>query len=66
MTAKELDAIVARLDSARQHKKAVQLAKAQAEIDTINRCAEAYYDGLYDMAREIKAKILLTEAPKGD
>ena len=66
MTAKELDAIVAKLDSARQHNKQILLTKAQAEIDTINRCAEAYYDGLYDMAREIKVKILLTEAPKGE
>ena len=66
MNAKELDAIVAKLDSARQHNKHILLAKAQAEIDTINRCAEAYYDGLYDMAREIKAKILLTEEPKGE
>lgn len=66
MTAKELDAVVAKLDSARQHKKQILLAKAQAEIDTINRCAEAYYDGLYDMAREIKVKILLTEEPKGE
>lgn len=66
MTAKELDAVVAKLDSARQQKKQILLAKAQAEIDTINRCAEAYYDGLYDMAREIKVKILLTEEPKGE
>jgi hypothetical protein len=65
MTAKELDNIVARLDSARQHKKQIQLAKAQAELDTINRCADAYYDGLYDMAREIKVKLLLSETPKG-
>ena len=66
MTAKELDAIVAKLDSVRQQKKHILLTKAQAEIDTINRCAEAYYDGLYDMAREIKVKILLTEEPKGE
>ena len=66
MTAKELDAIVARLDSAHQHKKQIRLAKAQAEIDAINRCATAYYDGLYDMAREIKVKLLLTETQEGD
>lgn len=62
MTVKELDAIVARLDSARQRKKQIQLTKAQAEIDTINRCADAYYDGLYDMAKEIKN--LLPDPPK--
>lgn len=61
MTIKEIDAIIDRLDSARQHKKQIQLTKAQAEIDTINRCADAYYDGLYDMAREIKAKLLPTD-----
>ena len=66
MTLKELDAIVDRLDSARQHKKQIQLTKAQAEIDAINRCATAYYDGLYDMAREIKVKLLPTEPPKGE
>lgn len=66
MTAKELDDIVARLDSARQHKKQIKLAKAQAEIDSINRCADAYYDGLYDMAREIKVRLLPDETPKGE
>ena len=54
LTEKELDSILAQLDSAWQHKKQIQLTKAQAEIDTINRCAEAYFDGLYAMAREIK------------
>lgn len=54
MTAKELDNIVTRLESARQHKKQIQLTKAQAEIDTINRCAEAYFDGLYDAIKEVK------------
>ena len=66
MTLKEIDAIIDRLDSARQHKKQIQLAKAQAEIDTINKCADAYYDGLYDMAREIKVKLLPGETTKGE
>ena len=64
MTEKELDSIVARLDSIRSHKKHIELAKAQAEIDAINRCADAYYDGLYDMAKEIKN--LLAVSPKGE
>lgn len=64
MDAKELDSIVARLDSIRQHKKHIEIAKAQAEIDAINRCYEAYFDGLYDMAREIKN--LLPVSPKGE
>lgn len=62
MTVKELDAIVNRLDVARQHKKQIQLTKAQAEIDTINRCADAYFDGLYDMAKEIKNLLPLEES----
>ena len=64
MIEKELDNIVARLDSARQHNKQILLAKTQAELDTINRCADAYYDGLYDMAREIK--VILSKTPKGE
>ena len=60
MKAEELDSIVSRLDSIYQNKKHIQLAKAQAEVDTINRCALAYYDGLYDMAKEV-AKLLHKE-----
>ena len=60
MNVEELDAIVARLDSIHQSKKHIQLAKAQAEIDAINKCALAYYDGLYDMAKEV-AKLLHKE-----
>lgn len=54
MTAKELDALVSRLDSVWQHKKMLQLTKAQAEMEAISKCAEAYYDGLYDLAKEIR------------
>ena len=61
MTDKELDAIVTRLESARERKKQIQLTKAQAEIDTINRCTDAYYDGLYDVIREVRRALL-----KGD
>jgi hypothetical protein len=60
MTVEELDSIVTRLDSICQNKKHIQLAKAQAEIDAINLCATAYYDGLYDMAKEV-AKLLHKE-----
>ena len=65
MTAKDIDNIVASLDKARAQKKQIQLTKAQAEIDTINRCADAYFDGLYDMAREIK-NLLPTEENNGE
>lgn len=54
MTTKELDALVSRLESTRQHKKQILLTKAQAEMEAINKCAEAYYDGLYDLAKEIR------------
>lgn len=64
MTAKELDAILADLDKKRQHKKDIQLAKAQAEINTIHRESEAYFDGLYDAIKAVKA--LLPDTPKGE
>lgn len=57
MTDKELDKIIFRLESAREHKKQIQLTKAQAEIDTINRCADAYFDGVYDAIKEVKYAI---------
>lgn len=63
MTAKELDAILADLEKNRQHKKDIQLAKAQAEINAIHREADAYFDGLYDAIRAVKA--LLPDTPKG-
>ena len=64
MTAKEIDSIVSKLDSIRQNKKHIEIARAQAEIDCINRCAVAYFDGLYDMAKEIK-NLLPAEADNG-
>ena len=63
MTAKELDAILADLDKKRQHKKDVLLAKAQAEINTVLRESDAYFDGLYDAIKAVKA--LLPDTPKG-
>ena len=61
MTAKDIDKIVASLDAARSRKKQIELTKAQAEIDAINRCADAYFDGLYDMAKEIKNLLPMEE-----
>lgn len=55
MTAKDLDAILRKLESQREHKKQIALAKAQAELDTIRREADAYFDGAYDAIKEIKA-----------
>lgn len=62
MTKKELDSIVDRLTSAREHKKQIQLAKAQAEIETIKREADAYWDGVYDALKEVRNA--LPELPK--
>lgn len=63
MKVEELDSIVARLDSIYQNKKHIKIAEAQAKIDAINSCALAYYDGLYDMAKEV-AKLLHKEERK--
>lgn len=54
MTVKELDAILAYLEKKRQHKKDIQLAKAQAEINAIHRESEGYFDGIYDAIKEVK------------
>lgn len=54
MTEKELDAIMMRLTNARDRKKDIALAKANAEIDAIRREAEAYWDGVYDAIKEVK------------
>ena len=62
MTVKDIDKIVSSLDLARSRKKQIELTKAQAEIETINRCADAYYDGLYDMAKEIKNLLPMEES----
>ena len=57
MTDKELDKIINRLDSAYARKREILLTKAQAEIETINRCADAYFNGLYDAIKEVKNAI---------
>lgn len=54
ITAKDLDAILDKLSSRRDLKKQVALAKAQAEIQTIQREADAYLDGLHDAIRAVK------------
>ena len=55
MTTKELEAIMDRLTSIREHKKQIALTKAQAEIQTIQRETDAYWDGMYDFCKEVKA-----------
>ena len=62
LTSKELEAILDDLDRKRQHKKDIQLAKAKAEMDAINRETDAYFDGAYDAIKAVKA--LLPDPPK--
>lgn len=63
MTTKDIDAIIDRLTSIREHKKQISLAKAQAEIQTIQRETDAYWDGMYDFMKAVKA--LLPEEKDG-
>lgn len=65
ITAKDLDAILDKLSSRRDLKKQVALAKAQAEIQTIQREADAYWDGLYDAIKAVK-EILPPSTKKND
>lgn len=64
MTVKELDLIMIRLQNARERKRDIALAKANAEIDTIRREHEAYWDGVYDAIKEVKKA--MPEPPKGE
>ena len=61
MTTKDLDAIMEWLTSNREHKKQIALAKAQAEIQTIQRETDAYWDGMWDFCKAVKELL-----PKGE
>ncbi len=65
MTTKDLEAIMDRLTHIREHKKQIALTKAQAEIQTIQRETEAYWDGMWDFCKEVKA-LLPTEKDGAD
>lgn len=54
MSDKELDLLLLRLQNARERKRDIALAKANAEIETIRREFEAYWDGIYDAIKEVK------------
>ena len=54
MTTKDLDAIMDKLTSKREQKKQIALTKAQAEIQTIQRETDAYWDGMYDFCKAVK------------
>lgn len=64
MTDKQLEEIMTRLTSANKHKTQIQLAKANAEITTIQREADAYWNGVYDALKEIKKA--MPQPPKGE
>lgn len=64
MTDREFDEIMTRLTSANDHKKQIQLAKANAEITTIQREADAYWNGVYDAIKEIRNA--MPQPPKGE
>lgn len=65
MTTKDLEAIMDRLTSIREHKKQIAINKAQAEIQTIQRETVAYWDGMCDFCKEVKA-LLPTEKDGAD
>ena len=54
MTTKDLDAIMDRLTHIREHKKQIAITKAQAEIQTIQRETDAYWDGMWDFCKAVK------------
>lgn len=65
MTNEDLDQILASLDARYQRKKEQRLIKARAEIEAIDREYTAYYDGVYDAIRAVKA-IMPAEPVKED
>ena len=64
MTTKDLDAILDKLTSAREHKKQIAIAKAQKELETIQRETDAYWDGMCDFCNAVKQ--LLPTGGEGD
>lgn len=50
----DLDKILETLESAHSRKKQIQLTKANAEIEAIQREDVAYYDGAYDAIKRVK------------
>lgn len=64
LTPKALDKILDDLSRKRQYKKDIQIAKAKAELDAINRETDAYYDGVYDAIKAVKE--LLPESHQKD
>lgn len=59
----DVEKALANLERARGRKRDVQIAKAQAELEAVNREYEAYLDGIYDMAKELN-KVCIREERK--
>ena len=58
----DLDKILDTLASAHSRKKQIQLTKANAEIEAIQREDAAYYDGAYDAIKYVKNLLYGEEA----
>lgn len=54
MTEKELEAISSRLTMRKDRIRGIKVAKAQAEVDAINREYSAYCDGVDDAIRAVR------------
>lgn len=50
----DFDKILDDLENARSRKRHIELTKAQALVDSINKEYEAYLDGIYDAVKVIK------------
>ena len=60
----DVEKALADLERARGRKRDMQMTKAQAEIDAINREYEAYLDGIYDLAKALN-KVCIREERDG-
>ena len=57
LTDKQFDDILSSLDVAKARETHIRLAKAQAEIEAINRERTAYYDGAYNAIKMVRAAL---------
>ena len=62
MNEKDFDAILEMLDRRAYMKKETRLAKAKAEMESIDREYVAYYDGAYDAIKAVRNALLKEEA----
>lgn len=57
LTDKQFDNILSGLDVAKARETDTRLARAQAEIEAINRERTAYCDGAYDAIKTVRAAL---------